>query len=90
MKGRFIDNISSSFGSTINVTHVVNVEVGEKQAAVDLKVILEHGESAPKILRKVTSLVEGQVKYITGFDVLTIKECNQKNEKSQNSNNGYK
>ncbi|WP_354700054.1 hypothetical protein DSM112329_00316 [Paraconexibacter sp. AEG42_29] len=51
----------------------VNVEVGEREAAVDLTIRIEYGESIPKVA---TAVRENVVKRIEGITGLKVTEVN--------------
>ena len=72
MKGNFADSIGSFFGSNDRSTAGVNVEVGEKEAKINLDVIIEYGKNATRIFSDIKKAVVGNVKEMTGLDVVTV------------------
>jgi len=50
----------------------VSVEVGEKEAAVDLTIVVEYGESIPHLSEQIRENVSRQITAITGLAVTEI------------------
>lgn len=59
-------------GGTSASTSGVNVEVGEKQAAVDLDIVVEYGASIVELSRAVRRNVIGAVESMTGLEVIEV------------------
>ena len=55
-----------------NTAQGVSVEVGEKEAAVDLTVVVEYGESIPRVAEQIRENVIRRIEGITGLSVTEV------------------
>lgn len=73
MKGNIADSIGSFFsGRDEQSTAGVSVEVGEKEAKINLDVIIEYGKNATRIFQDIKRAVTNNIKEMTGLDVVTV------------------
>ena len=59
-------------GSGPNVTQGVKVEVGERQAAIDIDLVVEYGVSIPDVSQSVRDNVISRVQGMTGLQVTEV------------------
>ncbi len=72
MSGGIVGGITEMLGKR-NLSKGVKVEVGEKEAAVDLYIVIEYGVRIPDVAQRVQENVKKAVESMTGLDVV---ECN--------------
>ncbi|WP_299034685.1 Asp23/Gls24 family envelope stress response protein [uncultured Anaerococcus sp.] len=72
MKGNIADSIGSFFGSNESKNAGVDVEVGEREAKINLDVIIEYGKNARQMFNDIQRVVGQNVKEMTGLDVVTV------------------
>ncbi|MFJ3876886.1 Asp23/Gls24 family envelope stress response protein [Streptomyces sp. NPDC090077] len=59
-------------GGRPNLGRGVKVEVGERQAAIDIELVVEYGVPVPDVARDVRENVIGAVERITGLEVVEV------------------
>ena len=70
---RALGNVGQRIGVGDQRTQGVGVEVGEREAAADLTLVIEYGESIPQVSSEVR---ENVIKRIQGITGLTVTEVN--------------
>jgi uncharacterized alkaline shock family protein YloU len=68
---RAIGNVTQMVGLG-DGTPGVSVECGEKEAAVDLTIVIDYGESIPRVAEAVRNQVIKRVEGITGLQVIEV------------------
>lgn len=72
LDGGFFSNIAEKLVNTDNITAGVNAEVGKKQVAVDLDVVVEYGRDIEDIYDQIKSLISHEVNEMTHLDVIEV------------------
>lgn len=71
MSGGLVGGIAEMLGKK-NLSKGVKVEVGEKEAAVDLYIIVEYGIRIPDVALRVQENVKKGIESMTGLDVVEV------------------
>lgn len=72
MSGGLVGDLANMLSRGKNVSKGIKVEVGEKEASVDLYLAVEYGVSIPDVAQKVQEAVKGAIEGMTGLNVLEI------------------
>lgn len=70
--GGFFSNVAGKLVNTDNVTAGIETEVGKKQVAVDMDVIVEYGKDIEKIFEEMQEVIGKEVKNMTHLDVIEV------------------
>lgn len=71
MSGGIVGGIAEVLGRK-NFSKGVKVEVGEKQAAIDLFVIMEYGVKIPEVAWEIQNKVKNGIENMTGLEVVEV------------------
>ena len=69
---RAVGSLTQRVGIGDQRSQGVSVEVGEKEAAIDLTIVVEYGESIPKLSQQIRENVTRRIEGITGLVVTEV------------------
>lgn len=72
VSGGFFTNIKNKLINSSDVREGINVEVGSKQVATDLKIVVEYGKDIPEIVETMKSIIGTEVKKMTHLEVVEV------------------
>lgn len=72
VEGGFFSNLTGKIINTDDATKGVDVEVGETQVAVDLKIITEYRKHIPEIYKEIKRVISEEVSRMTDLTVVEV------------------
>jgi uncharacterized alkaline shock family protein YloU len=69
---RALGGVTSRMGLGDERSQGVSVEVGEREAAIDITIVVEYGESIPQVSNQVRENVVRRIEAITGLSVTEV------------------
>ncbi|UFJ42913.1 Asp23/Gls24 family envelope stress response protein [Brevibacillus humidisoli] len=71
MSGGFVGDIAERLGRK-NVARGVRVEVGSREAAVDVSIVVKYGYRIPEVARNIQDSVSSAIESMTGLSVVEV------------------
>jgi len=71
MSGGFVGDIAERLGRK-NVARGVRVEVGSREAAVDVSIVVKYGYRIPEVARNIQDSVSSAIESMTGLTVVEV------------------
>lgn len=72
MSGGFMSGLTDRLRSTEDITKGVGAEIGEREVALDLRVIVEYGKNIPSIFQETVTKINKSIGDMTGLTVVEV------------------
>ena len=70
--GGFFSNMKEKLVNTDDMTAGISTEVGKKQVAVDMDIVVEYGKDVEKVFDQMTELISKEVERMTHLEVIEV------------------